>query len=89
MTLLQYLLVSAGITMFVVGAVVLAGDLYRLLRSDNARSTATSAREAGFFSLPPFLSPVLPPVLRRRNSLALILVAWAPLLVAAAILISA
>jgi hypothetical protein len=85
MTPLQYLLVSAGITMFVVGAVVLAGDLYRLFTSGNARSTATSAWAGNLLSVP----PVLPPMLRCRNSVALILVAWAPLLVSAAILISA
>lgn len=74
MLLLKYLLVSAGIMMFVVAAGILIYDLYLLLAYRRARL------------LPPGDTPLpLPPVVRWRTSIALAMLAWAPLLISAAI----
>lgn len=71
---LKYLLVSVGTAMFVVAVGILAFDLYRLL-SHRSRPNLSS--------YPP---PALPPNVHWRTSLALAMLAWAPLLVSAAII---
>jgi hypothetical protein len=76
MLLLKYLLVGAGITMFVVAASVLGYDLYLLLAS-------RCSRLAPVGDAAPVLLP--PAVVRWRPSIALAMLAWAPLLISAAI----
>jgi hypothetical protein len=76
MLLLSYLLVSAGITMFVVAAAILIYELYVLL----------AYRRAGL--APVALVPLPPPAIRWRTTIALGMLAWAPLLVSAAIFLS-
>jgi regulator of protease activity HflC (stomatin/prohibitin superfamily) len=74
MLFLKYLLVGAGILMFVVAAGILTYDFYLLLAYRRARlgplSDAASAP---------------PPVVRWRTSVAFAMLAWAPLLISAAI----
>ncbi len=76
MLFLKYLLVGAGILMFVVAAGILTYDFYLLLAYRRSRlgplSDAASA-------------PPPPPVVRWRTSVALAMLAWAPLLISAAI----
>jgi regulator of protease activity HflC (stomatin/prohibitin superfamily) len=76
MLLLKYLLVGAGITMFVVAAGVLTYDLYLLLAYRRERLAPSG--DAPTVVLPP-------PIVRWRTSIALAMLAWAPLLVSAAI----
>lgn len=75
MLLLKYLLLSAGIAMFVIAAGILTYDLYLLLLYRRARLHP----EAGLVPTP---SPV-----RWRTSIALAMLAWAPLVISAAIVI--
>ena len=75
MLLLKYLLLSAGIAMFVIAAGILTYDLYLLLLYRRARLHP----EAGSVPAP---SPV-----RWRPSIALAMLAWAPLVISAAIVI--
>ncbi len=75
MLLLKYLLLSAGIAMFVIAAGILTYDLYLLLLYRRARLHP----EAGPVPAP---SPV-----RWRTSIALAMLAWAPLVISAAIVI--
>jgi hypothetical protein len=77
MLFLKYLLVGAGITMFVVAAGMLTYDLYVLLTYRRARLAPLGDAAA----LPPS-----PPAIRWRTTLALGMLAWAPLLVSAAII---
>ena len=76
MLFLKYLLVGVGILMFVVAAGILTYDFYLLLAYRRARlgplSDAASA-------------PPPPPVVRWRTSVAFAMLAWAPLLISAAI----
>src|SRR5262249_45379553 len=78
MLLLKQLLIGAGIGMFAVAAGILAYDFYLLIMHRRA-------------SLQPAVdgSPALPPepVMRWRTSIALAMLAWAPLLISAAIII--
>jgi regulator of protease activity HflC (stomatin/prohibitin superfamily) len=77
MLLLKYLLVSAGILMFVTAAGILSYDIYLLLSYRRRRATAPGETE-----------PTLPipiPAIRWRTSVALAMLAWAPLLISAAI----
>jgi regulator of protease activity HflC (stomatin/prohibitin superfamily) len=77
MLLLKYLLLSAGIAMFVVAAGILSYDIYLLLRYQRQRLHPDP--EAGA------LGPA--PALRWRTSVAFVMLAWAPLLVSAGIVI--
>jgi hypothetical protein len=73
--LLKYLLVSAGMTMFVVAAGVLSYDLYLLL----------AHRRACLDPLGETQPAERAPAVRWRASIALTILAWAPLLISAAI----
>jgi regulator of protease activity HflC (stomatin/prohibitin superfamily) len=76
MLFVKYLLLSAGIAMFVIAAGILIYDAYLLIayrRSLLAPERATP--------MPP------PPSVRWRTSVALVMLAWAPLLVSASIVI--
>src|SRR5580704_7931104 len=77
MLLLKYLLLSAGIAMFVVAAGILAYDTYLLITWQRKRLNPEA--EAGASS------PA--PVTRWRTSAALVMLAWAPLLISAGIVI--
>jgi SPFH domain / Band 7 family len=77
MLLLKYLLLSAGIAMFVIAAGILTYDAYLLLAYQRRRLHADPA--AG--------TPGAAPALRWRTSVALVMLAWAPLLVSAGIVI--
>jgi regulator of protease activity HflC (stomatin/prohibitin superfamily) len=77
MLLLKYLLLSAGIAMFVIAAGILAYDAYLLIAYQRRRLNANPAAGA----------PGLAPVMRWRTSVALVMLAWAPLLVSAGIII--
>ncbi|MGA9805911.1 MAG: SPFH domain-containing protein [Terriglobales bacterium] len=74
---LKYLLLSAGIAMFVIAAGILTYDAYLLIAWQRRRSNLDP--EAG----PPGLSPKF----RWRTSVALVMLAWAPLLISAGIVI--
>jgi regulator of protease activity HflC (stomatin/prohibitin superfamily) len=77
MLLLKYLLLTAGIAMFVIAAGILAYDTYLLIAFERRRLHPDP--EAGT------LGPS--PVVRWRTSVALVMLAWAPLLVSAGIVI--
>src|SRR5580658_3644247 len=74
---LKYLLLSAGITMFVIAAGILSYDAYLLIAWQRKRLHPDP--EAGA------LGPA--PSLRWRTSVALVMLAWAPLLISAGIVI--
>ena len=71
MLLLKYLLVSAGILMFVIAAGILSYDLYLLLAYRRRRLAATGETEP--------MPPTPAPAIRWRTSVALAMLAWAPL----------
>src|SRR3984957_9404628 len=77
MLLLKYLLLSAGIAMFVVAAGILAYDAYLLITWQRKR--LNTEPEAG--------APSPAPAARWRTSAALVMLAWAPLLISAGIVI--
>ncbi|MGA2354720.1 MAG: SPFH domain-containing protein [Terriglobales bacterium] len=77
MLLLKYLLLSAGIAMFVIAAGILTYDAYLLIAHQRRRLHADPA--AG--------SPGPAPAMRWRTSVALVMLAWAPLLISAGIVI--
>jgi regulator of protease activity HflC (stomatin/prohibitin superfamily) len=77
MLLLKYLLITAGIAMFVIAARILAYDAYLLIAYQRRRLRPDP--EAG--------TPGPAPVMRWRTSLALVMLAWAPLLISAGIVI--
>src|SRR5882762_9793765 len=77
MLLLKYLLVSAGILMFVIAAGILSYDLYLLLAYRRRRLAAPWGTEP--------MPPTLATAIRWRTSVALAMLAWAPLLISAAI----
>ena len=79
MLLLKYLLLSAGIAMFVIAAGILSYDAYLLIADRRKRLNFDPA--AG---TPP---PGLPPAVRWRIPVALVMLAWAPLLISAGIVI--
>jgi regulator of protease activity HflC (stomatin/prohibitin superfamily) len=81
MLLLKYLLLSAGISMFVIAAGILTYDAYLLIAWQRRRLTPDP--EAG--SLLP--APGFEPKVRWRTSAALVMLAWAPLLISAGIVI--
>jgi hypothetical protein len=74
---LKYLLLTAGVAMFVIAAGILAYDAYLLIAYQRRRSHPDP--EAG--TLP------RAPAIRWRTSAALVMLAWAPLLISAAIII--
>jgi len=73
MLLLKYLLLSAGIAMFVIAAGILAYDAYLLMAYQRRRLHAD----------PAVGTPGPVPAMRWRTSVALVMLAWAPLLVSA------
>ncbi len=77
MLLLKYLLLSAGIAMFVIAAGILTYDAYLLIAWQRRRVNPDP--EAG--------APGQEPIVRWRTSVALVMLAWAPLLVSAGIVI--
>ncbi len=76
MLLLKYLLLSAGIAMFVIAAGILSYDAYLLIAWQRKRLNPD-----------PETAPSSPPVIRWRTSVALVMLAWAPLLISAGIVI--
>jgi regulator of protease activity HflC (stomatin/prohibitin superfamily) len=77
MLLLKYLLLSAGIAMFVIAAGILTYDAYLLIAYQRRRLHADPAGG----------TPGPAPAMRWRTSVALVMLAWAPLLVSAGIVI--
>ena len=80
---LKYLLLSAGIAMFAIAAGILTCDAYLLIVWQRRRSNLDP--EAGAPGLSP--SPGPNPKVRWRTSVALVMLAWAPLLISAGIVI--
>jgi regulator of protease activity HflC (stomatin/prohibitin superfamily) len=78
---LKYLLVSAGIAMFVIAAGILTYDAYLLLTWHQKRLHPDL--EAGASALPSGFAPKI----RWRTSAAFVMLAWAPLLISAGIVI--
>jgi regulator of protease activity HflC (stomatin/prohibitin superfamily) len=81
MLLLKYLLLTAGIAMFVIAAGILAYDAYLLVAWQRRRLHPDP--EAG--TLGPALG--LEPIVRWRTSAAFVMLAWAPLLISAGVVI--
>src|SRR5271166_6922641 len=77
MLLLKYLLLSAGIAMFVIAAGILSYDAYLLIAWQRRRLHPD----------PETAAPGPPPAMRWRTSVALVMLAWAPLLISAGIVI--
>jgi regulator of protease activity HflC (stomatin/prohibitin superfamily) len=77
MLLLKYLLLSAGIAMFVIAAGILSYDAYLLIAYQRRRFTL----------IPRQARPEAAPNFRWRTSVALVMLAWAPLLISAGIVI--
>ncbi len=77
MLLLKYLLLSAGIAMFVIAAGILAYDAYLLIAWQRRRLNLDPSAGA----------PGPAPEVRWRTSIAFAMLAWAPLLVSAGIVI--
>src|ERR1022692_2035258 len=76
MLFVKYLLLSAGIAMFVTAAAILAYDAYLFVAFRRRRLHPTEG-----------VNPGPEPSSRWRTSVALVMLAWAPLLVSAAIVI--
>jgi len=76
MLFVKYLLLSAGIAMFVIAAGILTYDAYLLIYYRRGR-----LYPEGTTPIPP------PPAFRWRTGVALVMLAWAPLLVSAGIVI--
>jgi regulator of protease activity HflC (stomatin/prohibitin superfamily) len=77
MLLLKYLLLTAGIAMFVIAAGILTYDAYLLIAWQRRRLNLDPAAGA----------PGLAPPIRWRTSIAFAMLAWAPLLISAGIVI--
>ena len=77
MLLLKYLLLSAGIAMFTIAAGVLTYDAYLLIAYQRRRLHLDPANG----------EPGLAPTVRWRTPVALVMLAWAPLLISAGIVI--
>ena len=75
MLLLKYLLLSAGIAMFVIAAGILSYDIYLLIVWRHGQLSPVAG------------VPRRELALRWRTSVAFVLLAWAPLLIAAGIVI--
>jgi regulator of protease activity HflC (stomatin/prohibitin superfamily) len=80
MLFVKYLLMCAGIAMFVVAAGILTYDAYQFFAFRRRLALPSSL-------LPEAPPPGPQPSVRWRTSVALVMLAWAPLLVAAAIII--
>ena len=76
MLFLKYLLLGIGITMFVIAAGILSYDAYLLILYRRSRQQAE-----------PGSAPGNAPIVRWRTSVAFAMLAWAPLLISAAIVI--
>jgi hypothetical protein len=74
---LKYLLLSAGVAMFVIAAGILTYDAWLLIAWQRKRLHPDP--EAG--------APGIAPAVRWRTSVALVLLAWAPLVISAGIVI--
>jgi regulator of protease activity HflC (stomatin/prohibitin superfamily) len=85
MLLLKYLLLSAGIAMFVIAAGILTYDAYLLIAWQRRRLHFDPA--AGTPGPALGSAPELSPKVRWRTSIALVMLAWAPLLISAGIVI--
>ena len=83
MLLLKYLLLSAGIAMFVIAAGILSYDAYLLITYRRRRLNLDP--ETGTPTLGPV--PGVSPTFRWRIPIALVMLAWAPLLISAGIVI--
>ena len=81
MLLLKYFLLSAGIAMFVIAAGILSYDAYLLIAWQRRRLHPDPEGGA------PGLAPGVAPNVRWRTSVALVMLAWAPLLISAGIVI--
>src|ERR1039457_3542353 len=79
MLLLKYLLLSAGIAMFVIAAGILSYDAYLLISWQRRRLNFDPEKGTP--------APGVSPILRWRIPVALVMLAWAPLLVSASIVI--
>jgi regulator of protease activity HflC (stomatin/prohibitin superfamily) len=79
MLLLKYLLLSAGIAMFVIAAGILSYDAYLLIVWQRRRLHPDPEAAA--------LDPGSAPAIRWRTSIAFVMLAWAPLLISAGIVI--
>ena len=77
MLLLKYLLLSAGIAMFVIAAAILSYDAYLFIAWQRRRLHPD----------PETAAPGPAPGIRWRTSVALVMLAWAPLLISAGIVI--
>jgi regulator of protease activity HflC (stomatin/prohibitin superfamily) len=75
MLFVKYLLLSAGIGMFVIAASILAYDYSRFIS------------HRGRLAYPEGTTPPPEPTVRWRISIALVMIAWAPMLISAAIVI--
>jgi regulator of protease activity HflC (stomatin/prohibitin superfamily) len=80
MLLLKYLLLSTGIAMFVIAGGILAYDVYLLLAWQRRRLNFDPAATPEF-------APGSAPTFRWRTSVAFAMLAWAPLLISASIVI--
>jgi hypothetical protein len=79
MLLLKYLLLSAGIAMFVIAAGILCYDAYLLI--------AWQRRRLSFDPDKGEPAPGVSPIVRWRIPVALVMLAWAPLLISAGFVI--
>ena len=79
MWLLRYFLLSAGIAMFLLSAAILCCDAYLLLSCRRRRPLLRGRSDAS----------ELAPCPRWRTFVALVMLAWAPLLISAGIVIAA
>jgi hypothetical protein len=85
MLLLGYFLLSAGIAMFVIAAGILTYDAYLLIAYPRKRLNLDP--EAGTPGPAPGLAPGVSPNVRWRIPVAFVMLAWAPLLISAGIVI--
>ncbi len=85
MPLPKYWLLSAGIAMFVIAAGVFTYDAYLLIAYRRRRSNF--APERGAPGPAPGPAPRLAPTSRWRTTVALVMLAWAPLLISAGLVI--
>ena len=81
MLLLKYFLLSAGVAMFAIAAGILTYDIYLLIAWQRRRLNPDPE------ALAPELATTSAPALRWRTSVAFVMLAWAPLLISAGIVI--
>jgi hypothetical protein len=85
MLLLKHLLLGAGIAMFAIASGILTYDAYLLIAY--RRKRMNFGPEAGAHGPAPESAPGISPNVRWRIPVALVMLAWAPLLISAAIVI--